>query len=127
LHALIAGGFLLCFGQTQAQSARQLIAITNEIQAHPIFVKRVDFVPKNFKEKAHQPSDFILRPFPILTAKGEQSENIDSTIYAVFDDSPRRLDACAVTGATPASILPGPPPITIHNDRNMSGQPPFVF
>src|SRR5690606_3123360 len=94
--------------------------IAHDVETHALGVELVDFLFKGLHEQPHEQRHFFLRPPPVLGTERKQGEIAHAPPATDLDHAPYRLHPAHVSGRARQKTLCGPPPVAIHDDRQMA-------
>src|SRR4029077_15253168 len=98
LEPAVAGGALLRGREACLQPHRQIAALPDEAQPHPLCVQLLEFALERLEEQTHETADLLRRPPPVLAREGEQREGLHAAARAFLDTHAHRREPGAVSG-----------------------------
>ena len=75
-------------------------------------------------EQGHQGGHFLVGPVPVLRGERVEGEEPDPELARGAHDRPHRLHALAVPGHARKPAVGGPPPVAVHDDRDVAWDRP---
>ena len=95
----------------------------SEADAHVALVQLVPPAHEDPLVEPHEVADLVGRPLPVLGGEGVDGEPLDAELERALDGVEQGLLARGVAlGAGQAPLL-GPPPVAVHDDADVGGDP----
>ena len=101
----------------------ELFRAADDVEPNVVLVQRVELEPDVALQQHHQRVDLGPGTLPVLDGERVEREDPDPQSRRRFDDVPHRVDAGPVPFHSRQMTLRGPPPIAVHDDGDVSGQP----
>jgi hypothetical protein len=122
-HALVPRGFLHGVAHIVLHAGGEFVHPAKESHPDIVFLDQGHLLAEIFAQQGHQEVDLGLGPPPILDRKRIKRQRFDFQSRARFDRRARRLRSRTVPRDPRKVPLLCPPPVAVHNHRDVPRQP----
>src|SRR5689334_11968416 len=116
---LVARGELLAAADELDDARVEARDVAHDLEADAVLVELADFLLERLEEELHEEGDFVGGAAPVLAREREQRQELHALLVAGLHHLAHRLDALAVAGHARQEPALRPPPVAVHDDRDV--------